>query len=120
MSPQIIYLLHFDRPIGFARHYLGRSTLARLEKRLADHAKGHGAALTREAVRRQIGFHVAQLWITQDSKAEQRLKVRSHYGKLCTICNPALPWAANHPIALKWSPRPQELHSCDYAWNWLP
>jgi predicted GIY-YIG superfamily endonuclease len=77
-----IYLLHFDRPFGHARHYLGWTTC--LENRLAEHGKAHGSALMRAVATAGIGWRVAATW-PGDRYRERQLKARGHTRK-CPIC----------------------------------
>lgn len=117
LTDQCIYLLHFDQPIGRCSHYIGRTSYGRLCKRLREHSRGQGACLTRLAASRGVGFTLAQLWITAETKAEQALKARGHARKLCTTCRPDLRSAANHLVGLHYAatyPRPQW---CDFS-NW--
>ena len=52
MDTYVTYLLHFTEPIGHAKHYVGSALASRLDERMAEHASGRGAALTREACKR--------------------------------------------------------------------
>ena len=86
-KPQIVvYLLHFDSPIHHVQHYMGSTMLGRLEERMAEHAAGRGAALTAEAVKRQIGWSVAATWLVADREFERRRKKIRKYARNCTIC----------------------------------
>jgi predicted GIY-YIG superfamily endonuclease len=79
-----VYLLHFDRPFGHARHYIGWTR--RLEKRLEHHRRGTGArllALVREA---GIGWTLARTW-EGDRALEKRLSATSGVPR-CPICTP--------------------------------
>ena len=92
MQPQynVCYLLHFDAPLGNpdnpraqARHYLGWA--ARLDRCALQHMQGKGAAITRAAVERGIGFVVARTW-SGDRSLERKLKNRHEAPRLCPIC----------------------------------
>jgi predicted GIY-YIG superfamily endonuclease len=95
----MIYILHFDRPLHAAGHYVGSTR--KLAKRLADHAKGRGARLT--AVLKELGieWRLGGLMMAEESlfanmkepcgetmkQKERRLK-RQHNGRrFCQICN---------------------------------
>jgi predicted GIY-YIG superfamily endonuclease len=85
-----VYLLHFTRPIHHARHYLGFAARD-LDRRLADHAIGRGARLTREAIARGIGWEC--VWSAPGERADERALKLSHgywSHRLCPICYPAL------------------------------
>lgn len=84
----MIYLIHIDPPIGRSRHYLGWCNDTRLKDRLREHARGHGATLTREAVRRK-----SKLWLTRtfpdgNVMLERAMKTRGDYRRLCPLCCP--------------------------------
>lgn len=87
----VVYLLHFDRPVKHARHYIGITSAARLEQRQEEHRSGHGAALTRAAFRARIGWTVAKLWENANFSLERDLKRRGHLHRHCPICRPSGP-----------------------------
>lgn len=80
----VLYLLHFERPLHHARHYLGFcSSYEGLESRLDYHARGQGSPLLRAVGR---GWKVARLWKgTRDD--ERRLKNRKEAPSLCPVCS---------------------------------
>jgi predicted GIY-YIG superfamily endonuclease len=78
-----IYLLHFDRPFGHARHYLGWAL--DLNARLADHGKAHGSALMRAVAAAGIGWRLAATW-EGDRYRERQLKNRGGHARKCPIC----------------------------------
>ncbi len=82
----VVYLLHFNSPIHHVQHYMGSTTVGRLETRMAEHAAGRGAALTAEAVKRGIGWQIACTWLTDDRTFEQRRKKIRKYSRQCVIC----------------------------------
>jgi len=81
----MVYLLHFDRPLHHARHYLGST--ADLDARLAEHRAGTGARLVAVMRSLGIGFTLARTW-PGDRKTERRLKRRKEGPRLCPICHP--------------------------------
>lgn len=81
-----VYLLHFDEPVGKARHYLGMCKAARLHWRQLEHLRGVGASLTARAARQNIGWTVAATWWTADVHLEREIKNASHFEKLCPVC----------------------------------
>lgn len=66
------YLLHFDRPIYRAQHYLGWST--NIERRVALHRRGGGARLVAQALAAGIGVDLVRVWPEVDKARERALK----------------------------------------------
>ena len=97
----IIYLIHFDRPIGdlanprgFASHYTGWTL--DLPARLVDHAAGRGARLMEVVGEQGIGWQLARIWIGTRTR-ERSLKQRGATRR-CPVCQLA-------PLGLQ-PPRP--------------
>lgn len=82
----VVYLLHFDRPLHHARHYLG-TTSRGLGQRLVEHVGGHrtGSRLVAAVVAQGIGLRVARVW-DGGHTLERRLKRRKKSRQLCPIC----------------------------------
>ena len=78
-----VYLLHFDRPFGHARHYLGWAS--NLEGRLWHHEHGDGANLLKHVKRAGITWTLARTW-EGDRHLERRLKNRGGHSRLCPLC----------------------------------
>jgi hypothetical protein len=89
-QPGTIYLLHFDRPFGHARHYLGWA--ADLERRLARHGTAGGAALMRAVADAGIGWRLARTW-PSDRHRERQLKHQGGRARMCPICRTTTPAA---------------------------
>lgn len=86
MSKIVVYMLHFEKPVGRARHYVGSAEPHAFRARLRRHKAGTGAALTSEAVKRGIGMRVAHIW-TADSRArEQEIKAAGKFSRHCVYC----------------------------------
>lgn len=87
-----LYLLCFDEPLGdpsrprmSARHYLGWCNAGGLEERLRMHAAGRGAAITRRASERGIGWIVA--WQSTGTRFnERRMKRNGNFARRCARC----------------------------------
>jgi len=78
-----VYLLHFDRPFGHARHYQGWSE--RLEPRLVEHRTGKGAKLLAAVHAAGIGWQLARTW--EGTRAlERRLKRQGGGARRCPLC----------------------------------
>lgn len=86
-----IYLLHFRRPFGHARHYLGATT--NLGHRLKLHAAGKGAVLLRHVMEAGIRWQLARTWDVPEGTTmrqyEIKLKKQGGHGRLCPICKKA-------------------------------
>jgi hypothetical protein len=85
----VVYLIHFDRPIGdrhnprgFASHYTGWTL--DLPTRLVDHAAGRGARLMQVVGDQQIGWQLARIW-TGTRTRERSLKQRGATRR-CPVC----------------------------------
>lgn len=86
----MLYLLHFDRPLGRARHYLGCTTEARLHTRLREHAAGKGASLTRAVFARAIPVYLARIFPQLSYDDERRIKNGGNLRNYCPLCCPLL------------------------------
>jgi hypothetical protein len=84
----MIYLLHFGQPLKHAQHYLGTCRDDRLHERLAEHARGHGAALVRAVVAARIPIFLARVIPFHGHEIERQLKRASHFRDLCPLCCP--------------------------------
>ena len=81
---QTVYLIHFNKPLKHAKHYLGFTE--NLDKRLTDHLCGIGARLMEVVTEAKIEWKVARTW-NGDRKFERRLKNRKEAPALCPICS---------------------------------
>jgi hypothetical protein len=86
----VIYLLHFDRPIGdptnprgYACHYTGWTL--DLPARLVDHAAGRGARLMQVVGEQQIDWQLARIW-TGTRARERSLKRSGGAARRCPVC----------------------------------
>jgi hypothetical protein len=86
----VIYLIHFDQPIGdlrnprgFASHYTGWTL--DLPARLIDHAAGRGARLMQVVGERGIGWQLARIW-TGTRTRERSLKRSGGAARRCPTC----------------------------------
>jgi hypothetical protein len=87
----MIYLIHFDRPLHHARHYLGYCADGTLEVRLIRHRGGRGARLLAVLRELGIGWRVVRV-LDGDRRFERRLKAAGST-RLCPVCRarPAQP-----------------------------
>jgi hypothetical protein len=87
----LVYLLHFDRPIGntasktgYARHYTGKQT-EDLPARLEAHRAGRGARLMEVSNAAGIGFTLARTWPGTKSR-ERQIKTQGGASRHCPEC----------------------------------
>jgi len=80
-----VYLLHFDAPLGHARHYRGWTL--DVERRLREHASANGRSvpLMRALKAAGIGFVLAETR-EGDRHVELRLRRRGGAARTCPIC----------------------------------
>src|SRR5262249_24354956 len=82
-----IYLLHLDKPLCHAKHYLGLAD--DLAARLERHADGNGARMLAVGRERGITWQCVRTWEGADRKLERKLKKLKATPRLCPICSPA-------------------------------
>jgi predicted GIY-YIG superfamily endonuclease len=90
IMPRQVYLLHFDRPLAHARHYIGSTD--DLERRLHEHEQGNGARLMAAVARAGIPWRLARTksWpqlLPGDRVWERRLKRYKKSRRLCPFCS---------------------------------
>jgi predicted GIY-YIG superfamily endonuclease len=78
------YLLHFQRPIYGAQHYLGWSV--DIGRRVRLHLRGRGARLVRQALKAGIDVQLVRVWPTVARKHEYVLKRRTPK-RYCPRCH---------------------------------
>jgi len=71
-SMPYVYLIHFDKPLGHARHYVGYS--ANLTNRWLRHNQSSGSALLRACNQRGIKYHIARVWLDVEQSLERKIK----------------------------------------------
>lgn len=81
-----VYLLHFDRPFGHAKHYTGWAK--DVDKRIGEHLDGgvKAANLVKKAADSGIGFSVARIWPNTTRSDERALKKQGGASRRCPIC----------------------------------
>ncbi len=85
-SPLVLYLLHFDRPVGRFSHYMGSTFEHLLPTRLRAHSEARGARLTARAARAGIGFTCVDVTYISSRAAEHQRKRKGHLKRDCPIC----------------------------------
>lgn len=84
----MIYLIHFEPPIGRTNHYLGVTREDRLPERLREHALGNGATLIRVAVKTGRRLWLARTFPGAGPELEQTMKRHGHFKMMCPLCCP--------------------------------
>jgi len=86
VSESHVYLLHFERPLAHARHYVGVALDGDVQRRLAEHLAGHGSPLVAAVVRAGIAVELV-LHVPGDRGLERRWhNTHGHGGALCPRC----------------------------------
>ncbi len=84
--PGTIYLLCWAKtPYKHATHYLGWSSVGKLESRLAAHRAGRGARLMEVIKEAGIEWTLARTW-QGDRNRERQLKRQGGKSRLCPMC----------------------------------
>lgn len=81
-----VYLLHFDKPLKHAQHYIGWCKDDTADRRFATHLKGRGSALVRAAIQQGIGVTLVRQWEGKPRTFERQLKNRKNARRLCPCC----------------------------------
>lgn len=79
-----VYLLHLDRPLKHARHYLGWAIDH--ERRNGEHESGNGSPMLRAAKAEGIGWTIARVWTGVTRRFERKLKNGGGSSRLCPLC----------------------------------
>jgi hypothetical protein len=94
----LVYLAHFDQPIGdttnprgYAQHYTGWTL--NLPVRLDQHATGKGARLMQVIAEQGIGWQITRVWIGTRAR-ERSLKRQGGAARRCPVCRLAAAGAA--------------------------
>lgn len=83
----MVYLIHFEKPLAHAQHYLGYCNGEEsLEQRVDRHRRGDGARLLRAVAQAGIRFQVVRTWTDGDRALERRLKGWKKSSNLCPVC----------------------------------
>jgi hypothetical protein len=83
LSGNKVYLIHFDKPLCHARHYLGFSE--DLPGRIQKHRNGQSAAFMKAISKQGISWHVLRIW-DGDRTFERMLKDQHNASHLCPTC----------------------------------
>lgn len=87
----VVYLLHFEKPMKDKLHYVGICQTGRLARRMWEHRTGRGASITRRAVEAGSHLYLGNLWRDQSYADERKIKTRGHFINYCRVCNSKQP-----------------------------
>jgi predicted GIY-YIG superfamily endonuclease len=82
----IVYLIHFEKKLHHAQHYLGYCEDGNLEARLERHIRGDGSKLMRAVMEAGIQWKVVKTW-EGDRHFERSLKRKKNSSRLCPCCS---------------------------------
>lgn len=89
----VVYLIHLDKPLCHARHYLGYTALESVQDWLDRHRSSNGSRLLAACNNLGIGYQIVRTWdcdTTQQAKRlERKLKQLHNAPRLCPICQAA-------------------------------
>lgn len=80
------YLIHLDKPIAHARHYIGWE-LRDDDRRITAHRNGNGGRLLAVANSRGISYQKVRTWPGTSKRWERQLKNYAKARMLCPVCN---------------------------------
>jgi hypothetical protein len=104
-----VYLLHAQAPLGgegrsSARHYVGYCDFETLLQRLAQHANGQGARITRAFIEKGELWCV-RVWPEGTHRLERRMKQRGHISDYCPVCRTVPYTYSGWPASVQLSPQ---------------
>jgi len=85
----LVYLVHFQKPLAHAQHYIGKSN--NIDRRVLEHRNGRGSRLLRVVSARGIDWDVVRTWEFSTSaeagKFERQLKKKCKSARrICPVC----------------------------------
>lgn len=84
-STPVVYLIHFEKPLHHAQHYMGFTE--DLKQRLTQHAMGKGARLMEVIAEHGIEWKLARTWENGSRTMERQLKNQHNAPLLCPECS---------------------------------
>lgn len=83
-----VYLIHFDKPLAHAQHYMGFADgdETKIAARLKRHRKNRGSALMAAVNAAGINYDVVRVWPDYTRDDERKLKNRKKARELCPVC----------------------------------
>lgn len=83
----LVYLIHFERPLAHAKHYIGWTCLDDPRARLEQHKAGRGARLLAVLNELGIGYQIVRVWRRKSRRFERSLKNRKKAACFCPVCS---------------------------------
>jgi len=81
----VVYLIHFDRALYHARHYVGFTEGEDPDKRLERHRAGHGSKLLRALNMEGIRYRIVRTW-KGGRDLERKIKRQHNTARKCPVC----------------------------------
>lgn len=89
-----VYLIHLDRPLAHAKHYIGYTSFEDINQRLQRHKSGDGAKILNACNLKGITYSIVRTWECEDCQSarslEVHLKRQKHSARYCPVCNQAI------------------------------
>lgn len=87
----MVYLIHFDKKLAHAQHYIGfaedqRTFETRIKQHRSKAKKTKGAKLLRAVNIAGIGWDVVKVWEDGDRTFERSLKNKKKTSCICPVC----------------------------------
>lgn len=83
----MVYLIHLERPLAHARHYIGYAKDDwNLWLRLQHHRGGNGSRFLKAVVHADIPFYIVRIWENGSQDFERKLKRRGSAKRICPLC----------------------------------
>lgn len=86
MSKGTVYLIHFEKKLHHAGHYIGWAK--HLDERIKHHLNSTGARLLAVLNEKGLKWAVVRIWEEHDRHFEKKLKVQNNAARYCPTCTP--------------------------------
>ncbi len=82
----MVYILHFDKKLHHAQHYVGCTE--NIDRRMNEHLHCHqcGSNLVRAAIKQGINVVLAKVYPNGDRALEKKIKAMKKTSLVCPIC----------------------------------
>ena len=82
----LVYIIHFEKKLKHAGHYIGFCEAGNLEKRMATHRAGNGSKLMAAVTEAGINWEVAHVFEGKSRHFERYLKNQKNSKRFCPFC----------------------------------